>query len=80
MDNKERVKRPEPKFAHKDKLRHITGVEGYVHDIKTQMRVQHQNGTVETHNLPEPIYVVAYLDKNGCIQLFQTDEKYFEKV
>lgn len=88
-DREERQKKVQPKFAIKDKVRHITGIEAFVIDIALQAQVpvqvaptpnNPQGQAMQVRNLNSPMYVLAYADKNGICQILKTDESFVEKV
>lgn len=85
-----KVKRPEPKFAVKDHLEHITGLRGFVIDLATQMQVPIQTApapgsnvpgqAMQVRNLPEPVYVLAWVNKNGDYMSTRLPESQLTKV
>lgn len=89
QEREERQKKVQPKFAIKDHVRHITGIEAFVVDIALQAQVpvqvapspQNPNGqAMQLRNLPSPMYVLAYQDKNGICQILKSDEQFLEAV
>lgn len=74
-----KVKMPTAKFAMRQKISHVTGLECFVSDIHAMRVTQQQDGTTQMEPLEECVYVVSYLDKNGQLHQFKALESEFSE-